>query len=437
MTSIIINSPIFENIYMISDQNISNRICTIHINKKEIQIPLLIGISISSLISKQLLSDISMTDFYINDPLFDNITDDFLIKIKKLLNHEEIQLENEDEIEQIAIFGKIIGNQKFLKPFYKQLKKYEENINEENVISLIKQKLLFNLPFSELQTEISFISSNFPKFIDKLIELGNDIKYQDVITSIIQNENLKLNTEDELLAFIIKLCQEDSKVYELLFEYVWLEYCSIDCINEFLVYINNNICNDNHSKCIMKCISRRLIQNIIPVKQYDQKRYIDQYEKYEYDENNPLDGILRKEYLKGNVEMRTSGRLNNDVYDLLKNDSTADFRTTDLENSWIEGNLKNKKPFKISKYMIRGNKWSGTDNQLRSWKLEGKRISDEKWIELDNHINENFDRLLLKTFPIECDDVFNTIRLTQTGPNTSNHLRLMINAFDIFGEVQK
>ena len=62
-------SPFFENIYSVSKQEITNRICTIHINNnKEIKIPLLVAVSFSSLISQMLTNDSLMTDFYIEDP---------------------------------------------------------------------------------------------------------------------------------------------------------------------------------------------------------------------------------------------------------------------------------------------------------------------------------------------------------------------------------
>ena len=431
-----IDSPFFENISLISNQEITNRICTIHLNNnKEIKIPLFIAISSSSFVSKQLLSDISTNDLYFNDPLLDRINDDVLNKIIKILNHEEVQFENEDEIIQFAIFGKIIGNSEFVKPFISISKGHESNINEENVISIIKQKIIFNLPIDQLKSEISFISSHFSQFIDKLIELSKESEYQEIIECIIKDENLQLQSEDELLTFTINLCQESNKNYELFFEYVWLEYCSIECITKFIDYINNNYCNDNHIKSIMKCINRRLLQEQIPIEKTNKKRYIIKYINYEYNGNNPLNGILRQEYLKNNVELRTSGTNHGDVYYLLKNDPKLWFATTDSANSWIEGNLKDKKPFKILKYEIKGNYNGYPGHHLQTWTLEGKRVQDGKWIELDNHQNELFRKLTLKTFEPKYIDKIDTFRLTQTGPNDYNCNVLIINAFDIYGQL--
>ena len=126
---------------------------------------------------------------------------------------------------------------------------------------------------NDLSSEISFISSNFSLFINKFTELGKDDRYYNLIESIVKNENLRLHNEDELLLFIINICEENN-IYEILFEYVMLEYCSVETIKQFIEYINKYICKDYHHKSILKCIKRRLIQERIPLEKYDdEQRY--------------------------------------------------------------------------------------------------------------------------------------------------------------------
>ena len=436
MANLRIISPFFENIYSISQQEITNKICTIHINNnKEIQIPLLVAVSFSSLMSQMVLTEPLMTDFYVKDPSLDDIQDNAIDKLIDLLNLKEIQLENE-EINQFGKLGKILGNKELMQPFLNLIKEYEQNMNEENVITLIEQKRSFGIPIEEFKLEVSFASSNITKIFDQLIELGKDMKYYDIIESIVKHENLLLETEDELLLFILKLCEQNNE-YELLFENVWLEYCSTETINQFIEYINKYICKDNHFKSVLKCLNRRLIQEQIPVQFVEQKRYLITWEsKYVYNGNDPLNGLLRQEYLKGNVKMRASSTYNGDVYDLLKNDTNLDFITDNNQNSWIEGNLKNKKPFTITKYAIRGNKYNGKNyDHLQSWKLEGRRTSDRKWIQIDSHQNEPFNQLVVKTFPVQNKEKFDAIRLTQIGKNSCNDDNFRINAFDIYGNI--
>ena len=429
MTNFKFSSSFFENIYSISKQEITNRICTIHINnKKEIQIPLLVAVSFSSLISQMLTTDLLMTDFYVEDPLLDDIQENTIDKLIELLNFKEIQLENED-ITQIAKLGKVFGNNELLSLYYNLVKNYEQNINEDNAISLVQQKISFGIPIEELKQEVEYISNNFSQFINKLIELSQDIKYFNFIDCVVKNDNLRLHTEDELLLFIIKLCQQN-RIYVLLFQYVLLEYCSVESISAFIDYINKYISKDNDQlNSIIKCMNRKLVQGQIPIKQNDQKRY--NISIYEYDENDPLHGILRHEYLNDNVEMRASSEEHGEVYNLINKDK---FYTKNEKNSWIEGSLKNKKPFVATKYIIKGN--SCGNYHLKSWKLEGHRISDGKWIVLDVHLNEPFSDNELKTFSIQCQEKIDKILLTQTGENThGNEYCLYISAFDIFGTI--
>ena len=432
MSNFKIRSTYFENIYSISQREITNKTCTIHINNnKEIEIPLLVAVSFSTLISQMLLSDPLMTDFYVEDSSLDNVKDDIYNKFEDLLNLKEIQLDSEERA-QIAILGKVLENNELLAPFLELMKEYEQNLNEDNVISLIQQKMAFNIPIDELNNEISYIASNFSNFVDKLIDLGNDIKYSNIIECVVKHENIQMDSEDDLLLFVISLCKHNHE-YERLFEYIWLEYCSVESISHFVEYLNENICKDNRLKSIIKCINRRLIQDQIPIKNIDLMRY--NFSIIEYNESEPLNGILRHEYLKDNVEMRTSGTSNGDVYDLLKNSKEVDFCTKDEPNSWFEGNLKTKKPFTITKYVIRGRKYKHSDGygHLQSWKLEGHRVSDGEWIELDSHQNEPFDQFVLRTFSIQSKEKFDIVRLTQIGKNTGNYDDLKINAFDIFG----
>ena len=39
---------------------------------------------------------------------------------------------------------------------------------------------------------------------------------------------------------------------------------------------------------------------------------------------------------------------------------------------------------------------------LKSWKLEGCRMSDRCWIQIDSHHNDTFTKLAVKAFPIQC-----------------------------------
>ena len=131
--------------------------------------------------------------------------------------------------------------------------------------------------------------------------------------------------------------------------------------------------------------------------------------------------------------MVASSTLNGDVYDLLKCDANLDFYTNEIANSFIQASLKDKRIFVIKNYTIRGRK--SDCGMLQSWKLEGQKASDDEWIELDNHWNEPFRVLQVKTFDVSCKEKLKAVKLTQTGKNSDDWNILNINAFDIFGTV--
>ena len=83
--------------------------------------------------------------------------------------------------------------------------------------------------------------------------------------------------------------------------------------------------------------------------------------------------------------------------------------------------------------MIKGNNNNDTSNQLKNWKLEGQKESDGQWIVLDSHNNDPLKRLQIRPFDVSCEERLKSIKITQTGTNTSNGNSLDINSFDIFG----
>ena len=72
---------------------------------------------------------------------------------------------------------------------------------------------------------------------------------------------------------------------------------------------------------------------------------------------------------------------------------------------------------------------------LQTWQLEGQKASNGEWIVLDSHSNEPFCVLETRTFNISCEERLKSVKLTQTGTETSGYHYLCINAFDIFGTV--
>ena len=435
MTKFQINSEFYSNVCLILDKEITNKMCKLQINEfKAFEIPLFRLISSSSIFIQQILSDLTKDYFTINIPFNNNITEEFIQKIEKALNQEEIELKNDEEIINFALFGKSIKNQCFLDVLSAN---FNEEITNENVIKLIKTKYLFGYQLKEIEKEISFVSENFSKFKEELHELVKDISYQFIIESIIKNNKLKLENEDELLEFVLELCKEN-KEYEYLFEFVWLEYCSVSIIKELIEYSNENIFITRSSKAVSSCFSRRLIQEKIPIDLSNSKeaRYCsknneykenNENEKYiEYNDADPLYGILRHENENNNVILEATSRLDT-VYNILNNHEKAEYRSDNIPNSWIKATLRNKKSFILNKYMIRGRDYpNGHFDHLKTWLLEGQKL-DGTWIELDSQKNQEIWNLKIKIYPIKVQEPLISVRLTQTDKSTDGDDNFGIN----------
>ena len=247
MTKFQVNNSYIKNIINVSDKEITNCLCTIHINnERDIKIPLLVALSTFENISLTLNSDITSNEFNLdidfttdttntsNSAEIQNNNNDatirntFYDKFTEILYGREVTLTTE-EINILAKIGRIANNDSFIIPYNDKLKKLEETLSLSNVFDIVSMKLEYCDKFNaeEYRNEIALISSNFETQKDKIIDISRDKRYKSFIHSIVQDSHLQLEDEDSLLEFILQLCSI-SYEYETLFDSVFLEYCSIE-----------------------------------------------------------------------------------------------------------------------------------------------------------------------------------------------------------------
>ena len=426
-----IDSNFYYNIVNVCDKEITNCMCKIHINENEIEVPLILALSSLTCLTTEIMSDITLKEFTINIDFKYKPDNTFFDKLVDLLYSRKVSL-TEEEVVNLACFGESVNNRYFLIPYEEHVKSLEDTLSINNCFELLHKKHEFHLEVSKCNKEIELIASNFESQKDNLISISKDVTYLSVISAILSNDNLKLQNEDSLLKFVLKLCTIDRE-YETLFEQVFIEYCNVETIKLFVKYVDDNVDTTQHIRSMIRCMTRHLISPNIPISpNYIQKRHKQRIIDY----NDSLRGILYEENQRGNVVMSCSSTNNGNIYDLIKADVNANFQTNNSSNSWIQASLKDDKPFILNKYMIRGNLYQSC-HHLRSWKLEGKKASNNEWIVLDTHNDEPFEKLVTKVFPVSCTDKLNAVKLTQTNTNTSNNHHLIINAFDIFGEYEE
>ena len=430
-----IDSNFFENVLNIGFSPITNSECTLHFNNElDIEVPLFVAISCFPTVSQSVMSDATARDFHIEFEFPPNIKDrsSFYDKVSSLLKGHIASLTRSD-VFSLALLGKQTGNSFFVSPLECELKSEESSLSSSNALSLACRKHDFGISLSSCLRETELLSSDFEHQKSSILGVANDVSYIDLIDSIVSNNRLVLDHEDSLLRFVLDLCNISSD-YESLFTYVMLEYCSTELIREFVSYVDKHLDSTHHVRSIFTCMSRRVVEPRLPKSpNYTSPRHKDPFTQVP--ESDPLNGILRRLNSRGLVTMETSSTNGGNVYDLIKANENADFHTQSQPNSWIKASLKENKSFIISHYMIRGRKYEG-NSHLKSWKFEGQKKSNGEWIVLDTHNEEPFGKLVTRVFPVSCNELLTSVRLTQTTNNTAGADHLCINALDIFGSYE-
>ena len=439
-----LNNEAALNISSLPNVEITNCPCKIHINNKhEITLPLLVILANSTKFTQEFSTDVTTRDFYVTIESFNtsssNEHSSLIQKIEDFLSCREVTFETPNEIIEFAKFGKSIGNTSFVSPFEELCQTLDNNLNENNVIESLCQKVTLELDSSKYSREVSILSTNFVDMKDDIVSLSHDIKYIDAIRSIVSSPSLRLESEDDLLLFVSELCSVNLQ-YSTLFPFVHLEYCSVSCVVDFVSFVDTNIVRDIYTSSVLQCLRSRLCQPSRPMKpSFIKDRHKPTFEYFfeEITDSDPLNGILRREGTKGNVLL--SNPCNDDWSRLIKADDSFNYYSTAKENYYIEASLKDHKSFIITKYMLRWRPAPKTSsyNHLNNWKLEGLRKSDNKWIELDHQENKAMENLQFRVFPVSCSDELISVKLTQTSVSTNGGHYLGINAFDIFGHLHK
>ena len=256
----------------------------------------------------------------------------------------------------------------------------------------------------------------------------------DIIERIIRSDELFVGSEDSLLSFIIKLSKKN-RIFLSLFELVFLEYCSCEQCEIFSRFMQE-LYQNHEIKSILKCVGRRItkdanIKSSINKGRYKVKEPINQEIVVNYNESNH--GIFFLENEKGNVSFEgTSPGLASSFkpINIMKGEL---FQTTHEINSKFELSLKNKASFVIKEYIVKWHKHGETNCQLTNWKLEGRKISDRNWTQIDTQSNQRIGNDKSEKYSISNKERFNAVRLTQVGTNTSNNYYLALSGFDVFG----
>ena len=265
-------------LYLIKKGNNEIEYFIIKLNELEIKIPIEIAICYSTKVLELLNKDSTIREYQVN---VDFHNQNIINEIIEVLTDEnqtncEIEFQNENDLFDFILFCKAIGYEQYLNYFDNFLSKYSQNLTIKNCLKVFSYCNSIG-HFENVDKIISFISAHFYDLIkeEEFYLWCCDDKNFEYLESVLSNELLQINDENELLKFIIKLCGENH-IFELLFCYVYLEYCDISTIKLFINYINTQKLEfqEMSMKSILQCLCRRLYQEKLPISvAKQQKRY--------------------------------------------------------------------------------------------------------------------------------------------------------------------
>lgn len=310
---------------------------------------------------------------------------------------------------------------------------FQAEVTVENVVELIKRHEKLSYFYSEeLSKEIDFLSENFYKLKnDQLKEITNF--QEETIESIINNQNLTLNNEDQFLNFIFQLCLIDEK-YCVMYEYVYFENISKENLGIFI----KNIGFDNITHGTWESLIRRFISD--GKSDMNLRKYV---KVNEIPFTNHLNGIFNffRETSNINDEVTISyssfgGGLPSNLYSSISNDSKG-FYTNNLKNSWICFEFVKHK-IKPSYYTIKSQHNQKNCSHPKSWVIEGSNDLSS-WVVLDKHTNCSLlnSSYSVHSFPISNDNdcEFKFLRIRQTERGWDGNFYFHICSIEFYGQI--
>lgn len=297
-----------------------------------------------------------------------------------------------------------------------------------------------NLYSNRFKKEIDYISMNFFNIAknqeEQLITLDKD-----TIERIIDNENLVLDSEDQLVDFINQL-YFNNKEFSTFYEYVSFSNASIDCIKRFISIFNyDDLTNDVWSN-ITNRLEKEIVSSNYTIVKHKYKKEIP------YQKNQEFKGIINyirneaKGYFPELVKVNSSSiNGGKDIFSplnsLLYEKDSNSFATNDINDSWIKFDFTKLKII-LKNYTIKSYPFTKNDTHLKSWIIEGSN-NNINWQILDEQKNSDVlnGKSYVHTFSVknEKDKAFKYLRLKMTGLNHSNNNVLCFNSIEFYGGI--
>lgn len=315
----------------------------------------------------------------------------------------------------------------------------ETNISD-TIEGLLKHSKFRHFYNDQITKEIDFISENMYRLTkeDKEHILTLD---RDIISRIIFNDHLQIESEDSLIEMINSIYKKDRENSSL-YASVLFNNVSAEKMKEFL----SIILYDDIDEEVWLSLSKRLSSDIVKREEEATKKTKENQGKHQRYKNLSLktilysnqsfEGLIKYLQTESNIkeEIELTANNNSQPWSIFDYNNTSGTNTGVHEDAWICIGFKNHE-IKPTNYTIRSG--NDTDN-LKSFVLEGSK--DKKtWTTIDeeNDISYLKENGSIHTFPIhnETHQSFKYIRLRLTGKNWNNRSMLQLTSIEFYGEL--
>lgn len=386
------------------------------------------------------------------------ITEEIAMIVLQLASGVAVDV-NQDQAFKLRFFSIIIGNEEL---YQKVNEIFPTEFNEGN-IELYLQHALCCYYFSKFYPDFNFsevtdfLANNFYALNqDMLLQLPKSILYM-----IISNSHLKLDSEDSLLDFVLRIFQKESEdgkkanegkgdELSIIEFYEKVDFAGLS-ENRLLEFLDDFDVNEM-STCLWIKFYQGLVMKANPKAKLNKERYVNKDIFCEYDPGiqNNLKGIIH--YLTkecgGNVaekhvvDVSGSSTYNDNSQFAPKNavdldSSNTYFASDSIPNSWLKYDFKDKK-IVPTHYTIRTRRNSNIHNPS-SWIIEVAN-KDGEWKTIDSQNNVPFlNNDTIQTYKINKklaeNEGYRYIRFKQLNNNNGGSFNLYLAGLEFFGKI--
>lgn len=309
----------------------------------------------------------------------------------------------------------------------------EEEISISDMVERLRKHSKFPHFYNDqITTEIESIAENLYRATkeDKEHILSID---QGLISRIISNNKLQIESEDELIEMINEIYKKDRKSSPL---YANVLFCNVsqEKMKEFVT----TILYEDIDEEVWVSLSKRLSSDIVIIMQKEEKhqRYKNLAVKTILYNNQNFEGLINYLQTEANIkdEIELSANDNREPWCIFNYNSNSQTNTGTCNDAWICIGFKNHE-IKPTNYTV----VSGSDDDnLKSFVIEGSK-DKETWTTIDEENNISYlkESGSAHTFPVHNEEQqsFKYLRIRLTGPNWWPRSILQLCKIEFYGEL--